>query len=87
MIKYSSIIGINVSVLIILCLGFPFSAKSQQKVASFPFIKMEHNHLYFSKIAKNFNHKKFIVRLFKIPFMNFFKLSNNNYYLFVKKIN
>ena len=45
------------------------------------------NHLYFSKIAKNFNHKKFIVRLFKIPFMNFFKLSNNNYYLFVKKIN
>ena len=45
------------------------------------------NHLYFSNIAKNFNRKKFIVRLFKIPFMNFFGLSNNNYYLFVKKIN
>lgn len=45
------------------------------------------NHLYFSNIAKNFNRKKFIVRLFKIPFMNFFRLSNNNYYLFVKKIN
>ena len=44
------------------------------------------NHLYFSDIAKKFNHKKFIVRLFKIPFMNFLRLSNNNYYLFVKKI-
>jgi hypothetical protein len=44
------------------------------------------NHLYFSDIAKSFNHKKFIVKLFKIPFMNFLRLSNNNYYLFVKKI-
>jgi hypothetical protein len=43
------------------------------------------NHLYFSNIAENFNHKKFIVKLFKIPFMNFLRLSNNNYYLFIKK--
>jgi hypothetical protein len=45
------------------------------------------NHLYFSNIANNFNRNKFIVRLFKIPFMNFLGLSNNNYYLFIKKIN
>jgi hypothetical protein len=45
------------------------------------------NHLYFSKIAKNFNHKNFTVRLFKIPFMNILKFTNNNYYLFIKKIN
>jgi hypothetical protein len=45
------------------------------------------NHLYFSNIANNLNRKKFIVRLFKIPFMNFLRLSNNNYYLFIKKIN
>ena len=45
------------------------------------------NHLYFSNVAKNFNKEKFIVRLFKIPFMNFLRLSNNNYYLFVKKNN
>jgi hypothetical protein len=45
------------------------------------------NHLYFSNIAKNFNHKKFVVRLFKIPFMNILRFTNNNYYLFIKKIN
>ena len=54
MIKYSSIIGINVSVIIILCIGFPFSAESQQVVTSFPFIKMEHNHLYFSNDSSAF---------------------------------
>jgi hypothetical protein len=43
------------------------------------------NHLYFSNIAEIFKHKKFIVKLFKIPFMNFLRLSNNNYYLFIKK--
>jgi len=66
-----------------------------KKIIDFDFILISYqkkfeninNHLYFSNIAKNFNHKKFIVKLFKIPFMNFLKLSNNNYYLFVKKIN
>jgi hypothetical protein len=45
------------------------------------------NHLYFSKIAKNFNNKNFTMRLFKIPFMNILRFTNNNYYLFIKKIN
>lgn len=45
------------------------------------------NHIYFSNIAKKFNRKKFIAKILKIPFMNYFKLSNNNYYLFVKKVN
>jgi hypothetical protein len=44
------------------------------------------NHLFFSKIAKNLNQKNFIVKIFKISFMNFFRLTNNNYYLFAKKI-
>ena len=45
------------------------------------------NHTYFSNIVKNFTDKKFIIKILKIPFMNFFKLSNNNYYLFIKRIN
>jgi hypothetical protein len=44
------------------------------------------NHLFFSKITKNLNQKNFIVKIFKISFMNFFRLTNNNYYLFAKKI-
>jgi hypothetical protein len=66
-----------------------------KKIIDFDFILISYqekfeninNHLYFSNIAKIFNRKKFIVKLFKIPFMNFLKLSNNNYYLFIKKIN
>ena len=44
------------------------------------------NHAYFSNIIKNFKDKKFIIKVSKIPFMNFFKFSNNNYYLFIKRI-
>jgi hypothetical protein len=66
-----------------------------KKIISFDYILISYqekfeninNHTYFSDFAKKFNDKKFIIKILKIPFMNSFTLSNNNYYLFIKRIN
>lgn len=65
-----------------------------KKIINFDFILISYqekfeninNHRYFSNITKRFSRKKFIVKILKIPFMNFFQCANKNYYLFIKKI-
>ena len=66
-----------------------------KKIINFDFILISYqekfeninNHAYFTNIIKKFKDKKFIIKVSKIQFMKFFKLSNNNYYLFIKRIN
>lgn len=52
--KVSFIKYFQIKLVVILCLGFSTFIVSQEAVSPYPFLKMEYNHLYFSKDSSSF---------------------------------